>query len=91
MVALVTDLASFVKVLRLLKGEETVETWAKCIENPQDDGEKLDVNDDEDYQDSRAKKSHLSLALLDIEDDLQCHSSIEPKQGRRLADFLKAR
>lgn len=81
------------QVLRLLKGEETVETWAKCLENKQDDGEKLDVHDDEVYQDSGAKRSHLSLALLDIEDDLKSHGSIEPTHGRRhrLADFLKGR
>ncbi|KAJ8424865.1 LOW QUALITY PROTEIN: hypothetical protein Cgig2_003152 [Carnegiea gigantea] len=79
------------QVLRLLKGEETVETWAKRLENKQDDGQKLDVHDDEVYQDSGAKRSHLSLALLDIEDDIKCHASIQPTHRRCLADLLKGR
>ncbi|KAL2937103.1 Proline-rich receptor-like protein kinase PERK2 [Bienertia sinuspersici] len=62
------------QILKLLKGEESMETWAKS--HVYDDQENQDINDDyndEIYQNSSAKKSHL--ALLDVQDDFTSCSS----------------
>ncbi|XP_074312937.1 protein kinase STUNTED-like [Silene latifolia] len=89
------------QILKLLKGEENMESWAKAHVYEQEKGEtnNFDVNDDNDnedddevYQNSSAKQSHLSLALLDIDqDDFTSFSSLERIQSPCLEDFLKGR
>ncbi|KAH9611321.1 hypothetical protein KSS87_021734 [Heliosperma pusillum] len=87
-------------ILKLLKGEENVESWAKAHVYEQEKGENnFDVNDDNDnedddevYQNSSAKQSHLSLALLDIDqDDFTSFGSLERIPSPCLEDFLKGR
>lgn len=75
------------QILRLLKGEETVETWAKAHELEQDKGENIDANDDEVYDNSQLS----CLALLDVKDDFTFCSSVEPNNGPCLEDFLKGK
>ncbi|KAL9238399.1 hypothetical protein vseg_012827 [Gypsophila vaccaria] len=89
---------SMAQILKLLKGEETVESWAKARVYEQEDGENLndDENnndDDEVYQNLSTKQSHLSLALLDVvdQDDLASCGSVERIRSPCLEDFLKGR
>lgn len=83
------------QILKLLKGDETVETWAKAhVYDEQEEGENLDVNDDEFYQNSSDKKSHLSLALLDVEDDYTTTSFSSGERSNSphtLQDYLTGR
>lgn len=78
-----------------MKGDETVETWAKAhVYDEQEEGENMDVNDDEFYQNSSDKKSHLSLALLDVEDDYTTTSFSSGERSNSphtLQDYLTGR
>ncbi|XP_057525906.1 protein kinase STUNTED-like isoform X2 [Amaranthus tricolor] len=79
------------RILKLLKGEESIETWAEfgVYDEKQEDQEE---NSAEFYQNSSADKSHLSLALLDIEEDFTSYSSGERStSSHTLGDFLSTR
>lgn len=84
----------YLQILKLLKGEENIESWAKSrVYDEHEEGENLDAHDDEVYQNSSAKKSHLSLALLDVEDEITSCSSGERSNSPSftLADYLAGR
>ncbi|CAO2813741.1 unnamed protein product [Amaranthus hypochondriacus] len=79
------------RILKLLKGEEIIETWANfgAYDEKQEDQEE---NSDEFYQNSSADKSHLNLALLDLEEDFTSYSSGERSTSpHTLGDFLSTR
>lgn len=77
------------QILELLNGEETIETWAKS-HGYDKGGENFDANEDDFYQNASSKKSHLSLALLDVEDDYT--SCSDPSNSpHTLADYLTGR
>ncbi|XP_021775414.1 probable serine/threonine-protein kinase PIX7 isoform X1 [Chenopodium quinoa] len=82
------------QILKLLKGEETMDTWAKShvYDEQEEEEEQFDGNEEEFYQNSSAKKSHLSLALLDLEDDhTSCSSGDRSNSPHTLGDFLTGR
>lgn len=86
------------QILRLLKGEEIgeIKTLAKADVCDQEKKEENldDANNDEDEvygHNLDKKKSHLSLALLDVEDDFTSCSSVEPSNSPCLEDYLKGR
>lgn len=70
-------------ILKLLKGDKYVEEWVK-------DPESQDNNDDEVYPNSSAEL-HLSLALLDVEDDTTSYSSLEQSNSLSSEEYLKGR
>ncbi|XP_021851970.1 protein kinase STUNTED isoform X3 [Spinacia oleracea] len=75
------------QILKFLKGEASMETWTKShnVYDEQEEGE----NCDEFYQNSSTKKSHLSLALLDVEDDYtSCSSGDGSNSPHTLEDLL---
>lgn len=78
------------QILKLLKGEENMETWAKSQVDEEQEGECFNnVNSDEFYEHTSAKQSHLNLALLDIDDDFTSYSSGERSTiPHTLQDFL---
>ena len=72
--------------MKLLQGDADVTKWARLQVNA---SEGSDTLDDEAYPRSKLQ-SHLSLALLDVEDDsLSSLSSIE--QSVSLEDYLNGR
>ncbi|KAL0334577.1 UNVERIFIED_CONTAM: Receptor-like cytosolic serine/threonine-protein kinase RBK2 [Sesamum radiatum] len=78
------------QILDILRGEEVVD-GGKPNCGIYDDSENLDFNDDEVYPDSSAE-SHLSLALLDVNDNsTSSFSSIEQSSPRYVEQFLKRR
>ncbi|KAK9690760.1 hypothetical protein RND81_09G152600 [Saponaria officinalis] len=81
------------QILKLLKGEETLESWAKAHVNEQEEADNLSDDDDEVYQKSSTKQSYLSLALLDVvdEDDFATCGGVERIRSPCLDDFLKGR
>ncbi|XP_021753068.1 probable receptor-like protein kinase At5g18500 isoform X2 [Chenopodium quinoa] len=81
------------QILKLLKGEETMDTWAKShVYDEEEEEEHFDGNEEELYPNSSAKKSHLSLALLDLEDDrTSCSSGDRSNSPHTLGDFLTGR
>ncbi|KAG8660525.1 probable receptor-like serine/threonine-protein kinase At5g57670 isoform X2 [Manihot esculenta] len=72
-------------VVKLLQGEDEVTKWARLQVNT---AEEPDMLDDEACPRSNLK-SHLNLALLDVEDDSLSMSSIE--QTISLEDYLQGR
>ncbi|XVE93853.1 hypothetical protein REPUB_Repub01dG0230600 [Reevesia pubescens] len=75
------------EILELLRGEKAVEKWA---ETQNENTENQDHNDDEVYPNSRAEL-HLSLAMLDIDDDSTSFSSMEQSSNLSMEEFLKER
>ncbi|KAF9684491.1 hypothetical protein SADUNF_Sadunf04G0123700 [Salix dunnii] len=77
------------EILKLLRGDKELEKWA----NPQNkdpwDPENQD-NDDEVYPSSSAEL-HLSLALLDVDDDSTSSSSLEQVNNLSLEEYVKDR
>lgn len=81
---------SLSQILKLLRGEKDVDKWVNSQIEDQHDLENQDGNDDEVYPDSIAE-SHLSLALLDVDDNFTSFSSMD--QGNRLSleEYMKGR
>ncbi|MQL72745.1 hypothetical protein Taro_005145 [Colocasia esculenta] len=80
-------------VLKLLQGDEDVVKWAKLQTGA---AEEFDGLDDESASPAAALHSHLSLALLDVEDDTLSESSTENIAEQimshgSLEDYLKGR
>lgn len=75
------------KILELLKGEKAVEKWA---ETQHENTESQDHNDDEVYPNSKAEL-HLSLAMLDVDDDSTSFSSMKQSSNLSMEDYLKER
>lgn len=71
--------------MKLLQGDNEVTKWARLQVNT---AEEPDMLDDEACPRSNLK-SHLNLALLDVEDDSLSMSSIE--QTISLEDYLQGR
>ncbi|XP_062081767.1 protein kinase STUNTED-like [Humulus lupulus] len=61
---------SIIQIMKILKGEEDIEKWANSKNNlrQHDIAENQEQEDDEVYPNSSAEL-HLSLALLDVDDD----------------------
>ena len=76
-----------VQILELLRGEKAVEKWA---ETQNENTESQDHNDDEVYPNSRAEL-HLSLAMLDVDDDSTSFSSMEQSSNLSMEEYLKER
>ncbi|OMO74509.1 hypothetical protein CCACVL1_16656 [Corchorus capsularis] len=76
------------KILELLRGEEEVEKWEEA-ENERTESQ--DQNDDEVYPNSSAEL-HLSLAMLDVDDDsTSFSSSMERSSHISMEEYLKGR
>ncbi|KAK8557727.1 hypothetical protein V6N13_008114 [Hibiscus sabdariffa] len=80
------------KVLELLRGEIAIE---KCCATQNENKESQEYNtdddgDDEVYPNSRADL-HLSLAMLDIDDDSTSFSSMEQRSNISIEEYLKER
>lgn len=58
--------------------------------NHQQDSENQDENDDEVYPNSSAEL-HLSLALLDVDDDTTSVSSVDRRTSISLEEYFKGR
>ncbi|KAF3964244.1 hypothetical protein CMV_011446 [Castanea mollissima] len=78
------------QILKLLKGDIYVEEWLNSQNGNLKDSENQDNNDDEVYPNS-SPELHLSLALLDVEDDDTSDSSAERSNIRSLEEYLKGR
>ncbi|XP_058089838.1 protein kinase STUNTED-like [Magnolia sinica] len=79
-------------ILKLLQGDDEVTKWARLQVSASDE---FDGLDDEGYPTPNIQ-SHLSLALLDVEDDSLSVSSTEPSlnyltANRSWEDYLKER
>ncbi|ONK73287.1 uncharacterized protein A4U43_C04F29360 [Asparagus officinalis] len=82
-------------VLKLLKGDEETVKWAKSRVSSPEEIETLD-DDDEVAQPDSNLRSHLNLALLDVEDDSTSVSSTEQtldfvSSNTSLDDYLQGR
>ncbi|XP_022748269.1 probable receptor-like serine/threonine-protein kinase At5g57670 [Durio zibethinus] len=75
------------EILELLRGEKAVEKWA---ETQHENTESQDHNDDEVYPNSSAEL-HLSLAMLDVDDDSTSFSSMEQSSNLSMEEYLKER
>ncbi|XWS55093.1 hypothetical protein CRYUN_Cryun10bG0145800 [Craigia yunnanensis] len=75
------------EILELLRGEKAIEKWA---ETQNENTESQDHNDDEVYPNSRAEL-HLSLAMLDVDDDSTSFSSMEQSSNLSMEEYLKER
>ncbi|XWS40194.1 hypothetical protein CRYUN_Cryun18bG0119800 [Craigia yunnanensis] len=75
------------EILELLREEKAVEKWA---ETQNENTESEDHNDDEVYPNSRAEL-HLSLAMLDVDDDSTSFSSMEQSSNLSMEEYLKER
>ncbi|KAA3462826.1 Receptor-like cytosolic serine/threonine-protein kinase RBK1 [Gossypium australe] len=80
------------EVLELLRGEEAIEKWAATQnENKESQEHNIDDGDDDEvYPNSRADL-HLSLAMLDVDDDSTSFSSIEQSSNISMEEYLKER
>ncbi|KAE8708489.1 Kinase protein with adenine nucleotide alpha hydrolases-like domain, putative isoform 4 [Hibiscus syriacus] len=76
-------------VLELLRGDKATE---KCslAQDENKESQEYDTDDDEVDQNSRADL-HLSLAMLDVEDDSTSFSSTEQRSNISLEEYLKER
>lgn len=73
------------KVLKLLQGDEDIVKWAKLqVGGSPEEGGGLD-EEDEETTPTATIRSHLSLALLDVDDDSMSISSTE-----HAVDFIMA-
>ncbi|XP_057517879.1 protein kinase STUNTED-like [Amaranthus tricolor] len=80
------------QILELLKGEKSIKSQVYDDDQENED-EELGINEDDFYQNSCANKSHLSLALLDVEHDeftSSCSSGERSSSPRTLGDFFSA-
>ena len=77
--------SGLIKVVKLLQGDAEVAKWARLQVNA---AEESDVLDGEACPRS-SLRSHLNLALLDVEDDSLSLSSIE--HSISLEDYLQGR
>ncbi|WOL05942.1 putative receptor-like serine/threonine-protein kinase [Canna indica] len=75
------------EILRLLQGEEDVDEWMRC--HTEVTSNRLDCEDDEPYKCSSIR-SHLSVALLDVEDDAS-FTSFEQSNLGSLDDYIRDR
>ncbi|XVF00873.1 hypothetical protein REPUB_Repub04eG0039300 [Reevesia pubescens] len=75
------------EILELLRGEKAVDKWA---ETQNENTEIQDPNDDEVYPNSRAEL-HLSLAMLDVDDDSTSFSSMDQTSNLSMEEYLKDR
>ncbi|MBA0862457.1 hypothetical protein Goshw_008829 [Gossypium schwendimanii] len=80
------------EVLELLRGEEAIEKWAATQnENKESQEHNIDDGDDDEvYPNSRADL-HLSLAMLDVDDDSTSVSSMEQSSNISMEEYLKER
>ncbi|KAM6541647.1 hypothetical protein CsatB_006094 [Cannabis sativa] len=84
---------SIIQILKILKGEEDIEKWAnsKNICQQHDISENQGEEDDEVYPNSSAEL-HLSLALLDVDDDeMTSFSSTDRSSSLYLNESFKDR
>ena len=75
-----------------MKGEKSIKSQVYDDDQENED-EELGINEDDFYQNSCANKSHLSLALLDVEHDeftSSCSSGERSSSPRTLGDFFSA-
>lgn len=73
-------------MLKLLQGDPEVTKWARIQVNT---SKEADIVDDDEAFPRSNLRSHLNLALLDVEDDSLSMSSIE--QIVSLEDYLQGR
>ncbi|XP_062176496.1 protein kinase STUNTED-like isoform X3 [Alnus glutinosa] len=78
------------QILKLLKGDKYVEEWDNSQHGDLKNLESQDNNDDEVYPNSSAEL-HLSLALLDVDDDTTSYSSLEQSNILSSEEYLKGR
>lgn len=72
------------QILELLKGKKAAEKWG-ATEN-EINTESQDQNDDEVYPNSSAEL-HLSLAMLDVDDDSTSFSSMEQSSNLSMEEL----
>lgn len=71
---------------------ESLETWTKSQVHEEQEEESMNMNDDEVYPNASAKESHMSLALLDADDDFTSYSSGDRSTSpHTLRDYLTGR
>ncbi|KAA8546111.1 hypothetical protein F0562_020438 [Nyssa sinensis] len=78
------------QILKILRGEKGIDEWVNYQFGDPNDTENQESNDDEVYPDSSAD-SHLSIALLDVEDNSTSFSSMEQSSSLSLEEYLKGR
>jgi hypothetical protein len=83
------NLFFFFQILKLLRGDKEPEKWVNPQNKDLQDPENQD-NDDEVYPSSSAEL-HLSLALLDVDDDSTSFSSLEQVNNLSLEEYVKER
>ncbi|GMJ05630.1 hypothetical protein like AT2G16750 [Hibiscus trionum] len=76
------------EILELLRGETAVDQ--KIADKQNENTENQDQNDDEVYPNSKAEL-HLSLAMLDVDDDSTSYSSMEQRSHVSMEEYLKER
>ncbi|KAJ4823801.1 hypothetical protein Tsubulata_028969 [Turnera subulata] len=78
------------EILKLLRGDKDVHEWVNPENEDMEDPENPGGNDDEVYPNYSADL-HLSLALLDVDDDSTSFSSSEQGNSLSLEEYLKGR
>lgn len=78
------------EILKLLRGDKDVQELETPQTKDSEDPENQGDNDDEVYPNSSAEL-HLSLALLDVDDDCTSFSSMEQGSNISLEEYLKER
>lgn len=76
--------------MKILKGEKEVEERLRTQFEEENESENQEIVDDEVYPYSSAE-SHLSLALLDINDDSTSFSSVGQSSSFSQEEYLKGR
>uniref|UniRef100_A0A2N9IRX2 Protein kinase domain-containing protein n=1 Tax=Fagus sylvatica TaxID=28930 RepID=A0A2N9IRX2_FAGSY len=79
------------QILKLLKGDIHVEEWMNSQNGDLKDSENQDNNNDDEVYPNSSAELHLSLALLDVEDDNTSNSSGEQSNNISLEEYLKGR
>ncbi|KAL8109758.1 hypothetical protein AgCh_025743 [Apium graveolens] len=74
------------QILKILRGEKDLESRSE-VQNYSDD----QINNDDEVYPESSVESHISLALLDVDEDSISFSSTEPSSCRSLEGYLKGR
>ncbi|KAG8503739.1 hypothetical protein CXB51_001736 [Gossypium anomalum] len=76
------------QILELLRGEKEVEKWG---ETPNEEMESQEQHDDDEVYPSSRPELHLSVAMLDVDDDCTSFSSMEQSSNFSTDEYLKER
>ncbi|KAB2045857.1 hypothetical protein ES319_D01G191700v1 [Gossypium barbadense] len=76
------------QILELLRGEKEVEKWG---ETPNEEMESQEQHDDDEVYPNSRPELHLSVAMLDVDEDCTSFSSMEQSSNFSTDEYLKER